>query len=222
MKKGLDGEGPQRVEWTQQVTRQVSTKPVNDVSFTENHEGLQRDRWGTDRWETDGWGTDKYETGKRPCVIGRRDLDPPMGCWEAEVAGPHRLRGGTFQSPGEQLVWAGFSELPRLHTGPSRHAVDQRYRVHLLVISYWQLKVWSVPIYPSTSFAPLPQLHVAVGLPVRPSWSVWRHPYPQVAAETPCCHPAVLPGSCCHLAAGFYGENRGGILMFWSDHHETG
>lgn len=44
MDEDLDGEGPQRVEWTEQVTRRLRVKPVDDVSFTEHDEGLQRDR----------------------------------------------------------------------------------------------------------------------------------------------------------------------------------
>lgn len=43
MDEDLDGDGPQRVEWTEQVTRRLCVKPVDDVSFTEHDEGLQRD-----------------------------------------------------------------------------------------------------------------------------------------------------------------------------------
>lgn len=43
MNEDLDGDGPQGAERAQQVTRPLSTKPVEDVSFTEHDEGLQRD-----------------------------------------------------------------------------------------------------------------------------------------------------------------------------------
>lgn len=44
MDEDPDGNNPQRVERTQQVTGWFSVKPVDDVSFTEHDEGLQRHR----------------------------------------------------------------------------------------------------------------------------------------------------------------------------------
>lgn len=41
MIEDLDGEVPQRAEWTQQATGRLSIKPVDDVSSTERDEGLQ-------------------------------------------------------------------------------------------------------------------------------------------------------------------------------------
>lgn len=41
MNQDLDGDCPQGVEWTQQVTGRLSIEPVNDVPFTKHDERLQ-------------------------------------------------------------------------------------------------------------------------------------------------------------------------------------
>lgn len=44
MNEDLDGEAPQWVERSQQVTGGLRIKPVDDVSFAEHDERLQRQR----------------------------------------------------------------------------------------------------------------------------------------------------------------------------------
>lgn len=42
MNEDLDGKSPQRVERTEQVTRRLSVKPEDDVSFSQHDKCLQR------------------------------------------------------------------------------------------------------------------------------------------------------------------------------------
>lgn len=43
MNKDLDGNDPQGIKWTQQVTRWFCVESVDDVSFTEDDKCLQTD-----------------------------------------------------------------------------------------------------------------------------------------------------------------------------------
>lgn len=50
MNENPDGKDPQIAKGTQQVTCWLSIEPVDDISFTENDEGLQRQRRNKKIW----------------------------------------------------------------------------------------------------------------------------------------------------------------------------
>lgn len=82
MSENLDADGPQRIEWTQQVTGRLSIKPKEEVSGTKHNECLQVGH----RSEVRDAGHFKPKMFckcllkiPRPSVIGSRDPAPPMG-----------------------------------------------------------------------------------------------------------------------------------------------
>ena len=54
MNEDLDGNDPEWVEWTQQVTRRLSIKPVDDVSFTKHNKCLRTHMPEGDMGQRDG------------------------------------------------------------------------------------------------------------------------------------------------------------------------
>lgn len=82
MNEDLDGKGPQRVERTEQVTRRLSVKPEDDVSFSQHNKCLERERdreLYTDRCIIIyHFHRSVLSDDIRPFVIGRRGPAPPV------------------------------------------------------------------------------------------------------------------------------------------------